>query len=223
MRILIVEDDQKIAAFITKGLKEEGFSVDTAFDGMDGLYLAETNPYDVIILDWMLPGINGIEICKQLRSDQNSTPILMLTARGDVDDRIEGLESGADDYLGKPFSFSELVARVKALHRRKSHGNASMLKVDTLSLDPLTRNVIRDEKRIELSAKEYELLEFLMRNKNRIVTNTMIIDNIWNMQEQIESNVVSVTIYHLRNKIDKSFERKLIKTVRGSGYRLEDA
>jgi two-component system OmpR family response regulator len=223
MRILIVEDDQKIAGFVTKGLKEEGFSVDSAYDGNDGLYLIETNIYDVIILDWMLPGINGIEICKQLRTKKMSTPVLMLTARSDVEDRVEGLESGADDYLGKPFAFSELVARVKALHRRNSYDNARTLKADGLSLDPLTREVKREGKRIDLSSKEYELLEFLLRNKNRTVTGTMILENIWNMQEQIESNVINVTMYHLRSKIDKRFEKKLIKTIRGSGYRLEES
>ena len=223
MRILIVEDDQKIAGFIVRGLKEEGFSVDIAYDGNDGLYLTETNRYDVIVLDWMLPGADGIEICKRLRALQNSTPVLMLTARGDVDDRVEGLESGADDYLGKPFAFSEFVARIKALHRRNGYDDARILKVGNLSLDPLTRDVTRGGKRIELGSKEYELLEFLMRNKNRTVTNTMIIENIWNMQEEIQSNVVNVTMHHLRSKIDKTFAEKLIKTVRGSGYRLEEA
>jgi len=222
MRILIVEDDKKIAGFMAKGLQEEGFNVDVIYDGNEGLYAAQVNPYDLLLLDWMLPSISGIAICKQLRLQHISTPILMLTARGDVDDRVEGLESGADDYLGKPFAFGELVARVKALHRRNSHKGIKILKVDGLQLNPLTRDVIRDGRRIELSSKEFELLEFLMRNKNRIVTNTMILENIWNMQEQVESNVINVTVYHLRNKLDKGFETKLIKTVRGSGYRIEN-
>lgn len=223
MKILLIEDDRKISNFITKGLKEELMSVDQAYDGEEGLYLSDVNRYDVMIIDWMLPKISGPDIIQHVRLKQITTPILMLTARDDIDDRIEGLESGADDYLSKPFAFSELIARIRALHRRSGYDDTRLLKVNDLSLDPLTRDVTRGEKRIELSIKEYELLEFLMRHKNRIVTNTMIIENIWNMQEQIESNVVSVTIYHLRNKIDKAFEEKLIKTVRGSGYRLEDA
>lgn len=221
MRILIVEDDQKISNFIAKGLKEESMSVDVADRGDTGLYMAEIANYDVIVLDWMLPGMSGIELCKQLRYQKQDTPVLMLTARGDVDDRVEGLESGADDYLNKPFAFAELVARIKALHRRHAYSELTFLKAEDLSLNTSTRAVKRDGKMINLSTKEYELLEFLLRNKNRIVTSSMIIENIWNMQEQTQSNVLSVTIYHLRNKIDNGFEKKLIKTIRGSGFCLE--
>jgi len=221
MRILIVEDDQKISNFIAKGLKEESMTVDVADRGDTGLYMAEIVNYDVIVLDWMLPGISGIELCKQIRYHQLGTPILMLTARGDVDDRVEGLESGADDYLSKPFAFSELVARIKALHRRHANADLTLLQAEDLSLNTRTRVVNRNNKTIELSTKEYMLLEFLLRNKNRIVTNTMMIENIWNMQEHTQSNILSVTIYNLRNKVDNGFEKKLIKTIRGSGYCLE--
>lgn len=223
MRILIVEDDQKIAGFIAKGLKEEMMSIDQAYDGEEGLYLAEMHPYDVLIVDWMLPKLSGLELIQQLRTRKITTPVLMLTARSDIDDRVEGLESGADDYLSKPFAFAELIARIKALHRRSGYDDSTVLHADTLTLNPMTREVVRKNRRIDLTAKEYELLEYLLRNKNRTVTNTMIAENIWNIQEQIESNVISVTVYHLRSKIDKRFEKKLIKTARGSGYRLEDA
>jgi len=221
MRILIVEDDRKIAGFIAKGLKEERMNVDEAYDGEEGLYLAETHRYDVIVVDWMLPGLSGPELIKRLRARQVSVPVLMLTARDGIDDRVEGLESGADDYLGKPFAFAELIARIKALHRRSGYDDSSVLHADTLTLNPLTREVMREQKRIDLSGKEYELLEYLLRHKNRIVTNTMIAENIWNMNEMIESNVISVTVCHLRRKIDRGFATKLIQTVRGSGYRLE--
>lgn len=223
MRVLIVEDDKKIAGFIAQGLKEVGHSVDVAHDGDDGLYLAQVDHYDVIVLDWMLPGSSGLEISRRLRSEKDHTPILMLTARGDVDDRVLGLESGADDYLGKPFAFSELTARINALHRRSGYDDTVMLKVADLTLIPRSREVKRGGIPIELSTKEYELLEYLLRHKDRIVTNTMILENIWGLQEQIGSNVINVTIYNLRKKIDKGSDKKLIRTIRGSGYRLEDA
>lgn len=222
MRILIIEDDRKIAGFIAKGLKEERMTVDEAYDGTEGLYLAEMHCYDVLIVDWMLPKLSGPELIKRLRARKQTVPVLMLTARSDIDDRVEGLESGADDYLGKPFAFTELVARIRALHRRSGYDDSTLLRADTLTLNPLTREVMRESKRIDLTAKEYELLEYLLRYKNRIVSNTMIAENIWNMQEMIESNVISVTVYHLRRKIDNEFEKKLIQTVRGSGYRLEE-
>jgi len=222
MRILLIEDDLKIADFIIRGLKEEFFSVDYAKDGKEGLYLAEVNNYDVIIVDWMLPFISGQDICKRLRDEKNITPVLMLTAKGDIEDRIEGLESGADDYLSKPFAFGELVARIKALHRRKNYGKENILKAADLTMNSITREVRRAGKKIELSAKEYELLEYLLRYKNRIVTITMIAENIWNMQTAINSNLVNVYIYHLRGKIDKGFDKKLLYTIRGSGYKISD-
>jgi len=220
MKVLLIEDDKKISSFITKGLKEELMNVDCAFDGEEGFYLLQTYRYDVIIVDWMLPKISGLELIKKIRTSNITTPILMLTARGDVDDRVEGLQSGADDYLPKPFSFSELVARIKALHRRNSYSENLILQTADLTLDPLKREVKRAGKVIDLSTKEFELLELLLRNKGYIVTNTVILEQIWNMQEFIESNVINVTIYHLRNKIDRGFEKKLIQTIRGSGYRI---
>jgi DNA-binding response OmpR family regulator len=222
MHILIIEDDQKIAGFIAKGLKEERMSVDVTPSGEEGFYLAQTNRYDVIVVDWMLPGLAGPELIKHLRARHVTVPALMLTARDDIDDRVEGLESGADDYLNKPFAFAELVARIKALYRRSGYDDASTLQADTLTLDPLTREVIRDNKRIDLTAREYKLLEYLLRHKNRTVTNTMITESIWSMNETIESNVINVTICHLRKKIDSGFDKKLIRTVRGSGYRLAE-
>jgi DNA-binding response OmpR family regulator len=223
MKVLLIEDDKKISSFITKGLKEELMSVDCAFDGEEGLYLLQTYRYDVIIIDWMLPKISGPELITKIRTANITTPLLMLTARGDVDDRVEGLKRGADDYLSKPFSFRELVARIHALHRRSSYNENLTLQTADLTLDPLKREVKRAGKIIDLSTKEYELLELLLRNKGYVVTNTVILEQIWSMQEFVESNVINVTIYHLRNKIDRGFEKKLIQTVRGSGYRIVDA
>lgn len=222
MRVLVIEDDRKIAGFIARGLTEERMTVDQAHDGEEGLYLARLHRYDVLIVDWMLPGLSGPELIPELRRHGVTGPVLMLTARDGVDDRVRGLECGADDYLGKPFAFTELVARIKALHRRSGHDDRITLHADTLNLNPVTREVMRGERRIDLTAKEYELLEYLLRHKNRIVTNTMIAENIWNMQQNIESNVISVTVYHLRKKVDGGSDKKLIRTVRGSGYRIED-
>ena len=176
----------------------------------------------MVILDWMLPEINGIEICRGMRSRRDMTPVLMLTARGDVEDRVEGLESGADDYLAKPFSFRELIARIHALRRRRTQNGYGVLTAADLFLDPIKRIVKRGEKTIDLTVREFELLEYLLRNKNRIVTITMIREQLWDMQEVTRSNVVNVTIHHLRGKIDRDFAVQLIKTVRGSGYRLEE-
>jgi DNA-binding response OmpR family regulator len=223
MRILLIEDDKKISAFIKKGLKEDLMNVDQAYDGEEGLYLAETNRYDVMIVDWMLPGLSGPEIIEKIRKHGDTTPVLMLTARGDIEDRVAGLEAGADDYLAKPFAFSELVARIRALHRRSGYDERTVLEAGDLTLDPLRREVKRGGSVIDLSAKEFELLEYLLRNKGKVVTHTMIGENIWDMQTTTLSNVINVTIYHLRNKIDKNFSKKLIQTVRGSGYRIVDA
>lgn len=223
MKILLIEDDRKISDFIVKGLKEELMSVDRVFDGEDGLYLAETSRYDVIIVDWMLPKLSGPELIGKIRRSGDTTSILMLTARGDIDDRVEGLGVGADDYLTKPFAFSELVARIRALHRRSGYEKNLILQSADLTLDPIRREVKRAGNLIDLSAKEYELLEFLLYNKGHVMTNTMILEHVWNMNEAVESNVINVTVYHLRNKIDKGYENKLIQTVRGSGYRIIDA
>jgi DNA-binding response OmpR family regulator len=221
MRILLIEDDRKISDFIVRGLREEQMVVDAAYDADEGVYMAGLHPYDLFIVDWMLPGKSGPELIRALRAQGIVTPILMLTARDSIDDRVTGLESGADDYLGKPFAFAELVARVRALHRRNAYDQKNLLYAADLTLDPLKREVKRAGKTIELTAREFALLELLLRHKNRVVTHTMIAESIWNAQEQFDSNVISVTLYHLRKKIDDGFDLKLIGTVRGSGYRLE--
>jgi DNA-binding response OmpR family regulator len=222
MKILLIEDDEKIASFIERGLKEERMRVERVADGEEGLYMVQINHYDVVVVDWMLPGISGPEIVERIRRDGDTTPVLMLTARSEVEDRVEGLQSGADDYLGKPFAFSELAARLRALHRRNGYGGTNLLQTGDLVLDPLKREVRRGDQAIELGIKEFELLELLLRRKGHLVTHTTLLDSIWGTQECIESNVVNVTIYHLRNKIDKPFEEKLIETVRGSGYKIKD-
>jgi len=222
MKILLVEDDRKIAAFIRRGLKEEGMTVDVSHDGEEGLYLCGVGDYDVVVLDWMLPGISGIDICREMRSGNDTTPVLMLTARGDVEDRVTGLESGADDYLGKPFAFRELIARIHALHRRRQQNGYGILRAADLTLDPIRRVVRRGDTVIGLTVREFELLRYLLQYKNRIVTPTMIREHLWNLQEMTRSNVVNVTVHHLRQKIDRDFHPKLIRTVRGSGYRLEE-
>jgi len=220
MRVLIIEDDKKIAAFIAKGLKEEMMSVDVAHHAKDGLYLASVTSYDVMIIDWMLPGMSGVELIETIRKLENSVPILLLTARQDVEDRVQGLQRGADDYLVKPFAFTELVARIQALHRRHGYAKENVIEVDSLRINLITHDVYREDRRIDLSAKEYELLELFVRYRGKVVTNTMITESIWNMQEQIDSNVINVTVHNLRKKIDAGFGTKLIETVRGSGFRF---
>lgn len=222
MKILIVEDDIKISNFIKKGLEEEFFTIDTSFDGQEGLYLAQVYDYDLIILDLMLPKLDGLSVCKKIRESNKKIPILMLTAKGDLDDKLKGFEYGADDYLAKPFFFDELTARIKALLRRNHFNSTNDIKIDNLEINLVTREIKRDGKNIELSAKEYELLLLLAKNKNKIVTNTQIAEAIWNIQENTSSNVINVFIYHLRNKIDFKGQKKLIKTVRGSGYKINE-
>ena len=221
MRILIIEDDEKVAAFIQKGLREEQYAVDLSSDGEDGLHWACENPYDAIILDIMLPFKNGIEICEHLRKKGIRTPILMLTARDGISDRVRGLDSGADDYLTKPFSFEELLARIRAIMRR-SHGTGdTILKVADLELDPSTRIASRAGKEIMLTGKEYALLEYFMRNTGIILTETQIIENVWDMNHDSMANTVNVYIHHLRNKIDRDFDMKLLHTIRSRGYVLK--
>jgi len=222
MRILVVEDEHKIANSIKKGLEQETYAVDVAYDGQDGFAFASTEDYDAIILDIMLPKMNGIEVCKQLRACQVHTPILMLTAKGQLNDKVEGLNAGADDYLVKPFAFVELLARVKALTRRPKESFGSVLTAADLSLNTLTYEVKRSEKQIELSKKEYALLEYLLRNQGRILTKDQIINHVWDYDADILPNTVEVYIGYLRNKIDKPFTNKpaLIQTVRGFGYRI---
>jgi len=222
MRILVVEDEKKLASFIRRGLKENKYAVDLAENGDKGLFMAEVNPYDLIILDIMLPGRDGISICRELRKKNNNVPILMLTARDDVKDKITGLDSGADDYLTKPFAFGELLARVRALMRRKTNTKTTKLKVADLELDQLTHKASRAGKNIELTSTEYALLEYLMLNANQVVTRTMISEHVWNDDFDSFSNVINVYVNYLRKKIDSDFKKKLIHSIRGTGYILKE-
>ncbi len=221
MRILIVEDEKKIADFIKRGLKEEGYAVDLAHDGENGLFLAKTNNYDLILLDLMLPKLDGITLCRKLREAKISTPLIMLTAKDAVREKVIGLDAGADDYLTKPFAFEELLARIRAILRKKGASEATKLEVGDLSLDLHTHKVARAGKEIELTAKEYALLEYLMRNSGSIVTRTMISEHVWDIDFDTFTNVIDVYINYLRNKIDTGHSKKLIQTVRGRGYILK--
>ena len=226
MKILLVEDEATISGFIKKGLAENGFEVLQAFDGEMGLKLADRFAFDLIILDLILPGINGIELCKKIRTQlQLETPILMLTALNETDDVVIGLEAGADDYLGKPFQFKELLARVRALGRRKSGmGNtANQLEVYDLVIDLDMKTVTRAGKEIKLTPKEFFLLEYLVRNKNRVVSRMEILENVWDIQFDLGTNVVDVYMAYLRKKIDKPFNGKLIHTVVGMGYLVKES
>lgn len=220
MRILVVDDDRRLCAIIKRGLLEEAYAVDVAYDGEEGEYLAEVNPYDLIILDIMLPKKDGIEVCRELRGKKVNTPILMLTAKDAVEDRVTGLDAGADDYLVKPFAFSELLARVRALLRREGMFKSPELQVGDLTLNTLTRQVWRGNRPIELTAKEYTVLEYLMRHPNVVVSRTMIEEHAWDYDFDSMSNLVDVYIRRLRSKIDNEGEESLIQTVRGAGYRL---
>lgn len=222
MRILVIEDEEKIANFIRRGLKEEGYSVDTAYDGENGYFLAETEVYDLIILDLMLPRIDGIALCQKLRKEKNTVPILMLTAKDTVKDKVKGLDSGADDYLTKPFAFEELLARARAILRKRGHQADTTLKVADLELDLLTHKVNRAGKEIELTSKEYALLEYFMRNAGTVVTRTALSEHVWDINFDTFTNVIDVYINYLRNKIDRDFKKKLIHTVRGRGYILKE-
>jgi two-component system OmpR family response regulator len=220
MRILIVEDEVKLASLIRRGLREEGMLADVAIKGEDVLWMAGSSEYDVIALDVMLPGIDGLETCKRLRADGVRTPILMLTARGEIGDRIEGLNVGADDYLTKPFAFGELIARLHALARRGEIERLPVLEVDDLRLDPLTHRVWRGEQEIELSAKEFLLLATLMRHPGRVMSRQQLLDHAWDSEYEAHSNVVDVYIGYLRDKVDRPYVQHSIETVRGVGYRL---
>ena len=224
MRILLIEDEHKIARSIKKGLEQEAYAVDIAFTGSEGLDLALAEEFDLIILDRMLPEIDGIEICKQVRQSGNHTPILMLTAKGEINDRVEGLDAGADDYLVKPFAFEELLARIRALKRRPTDSVGDILSVGDLTLDTNDFTVRRDGHQIQLSNKEYALLEFLLRHKNKTVTKEQIINHVWSYDSDVLANTVEVYVGYLRNKIDKPFKQlpELIHTIRGFGYRLTE-
>lgn len=222
MRILIVEDEHKIASSLKKGLEQESFVVDVSYDGQDGYDLASTEEYDVIVLDVMLPGMDGVQICQKLRQENNHTPILMLTAKGQLQDKIAGFDAGADDYLPKPFAFEELLARLRALARRPHAAIPEELTIEDLSLNTKTFDVSRKDKHLNLSQKEYALLEYLMRHPNQILTKDQIIQHVWEYDADILPNTVEVYIGYLRNKIDKPFPSSspLIQTVRGFGYKL---
>ena len=223
MHILIVEDEQRLAYLLRRVLLEERHTVDLAHDGNTGLDLAASGTYDVIILDLMLPGIDGLQICRELRAERVLTPVLMLTARGAVEDRVTGLNVGADDYLTKPFAMEELLARVNALLRRRDRTFEEMpqLRVGDLTLDLVAHEAKRNGKLIELTAKEYALLEYLMRHAGQVLTRTQIIDAVWRYDMEALSNVVDIYIHYLRDKIDQGFSHPLIKTVRGVGYKID--
>jgi heavy metal response regulator len=222
MRILIIEDEKKVAKFVRQGLEEERYTVDVAYDGEIGAQLAMTESFDLIILDILIPKKDGITVLKEIRSKHNTTPVLLLTAKSSIDDKVEGLDAGADDYLTKPFSFAELLARVRSLLRRGAAEKSTTLKVVDLHLDTVAHKAKRADKTIELTGKEYALLEYFMRNANRVLTRTLISEHIWNYNFDTGTNVIDVYINHLRSKIDDGFERKLLHTVRGVGYVLKD-
>ena len=223
MRVLVIEDDKKIASFVSKGLKEAGFAVDVAYDGLDGLHLAVNEPYDVAVIDIMLPGLDGISLIERLREKKINTPVMILSARQSVDERIKGLQAGGDDYLTKPFSFSELLARIQALIRRATQViEPSMLMVGDLSIDLLKREVRRSERIINLQVREFGLLEYFMRNAGRILSKTAILEHVYDYNFDPQTNVVDVLVCRLRTKIDKEFDFKMIQSVRGIGYVLKE-
>ena len=220
MRALVVEDEVKMAALIRRGLVEEGYAADVARTGEEALWMARATPYDAIVLDLMLPGRDGLEVCRELRGSGVWSPILMLTARDGVEDRVNGLDSGADDYLTKPFSFAELLARLRALARRGAHERPAVLQVGSLRLDPATRQTWRGDAEIELSAKEFALLETFMRRAGEVLTRLELLEHAWDYGYDNRSNVVDVYVRYLREKIDRPFGLDAIETVRGTGYRL---
>ncbi len=224
MRILLIEDDQEAAAYMAKGLREAGHTVDHAANGTDGLFLAQSEHYDIMIVDRMLPGMDGLSIIQSIRADGNATPVLILSALGKVDDRVRGLKAGGDDYLVKPYAFAELQARIEALARR---GNSAQpetrLKVEDLEMDLLGRTVTRQGQTIDLQPREFRLLEYLMRHAGQVVTRTMLLENVWEYHFDPQTNLIDVHISRLRQKVDKDFPMPLIQTVRGAGYSLRAA
>jgi DNA-binding response OmpR family regulator len=221
MRILVVEDEKQLAGIIKRGLEEEGYAVDVAGDGEEGQYYAENTAYDLILLDIMLPKKDGLEVCRDLRLKKLTAPIMMLTAKDKVQDRVEGLDCGADDYLVKPFAFPELHARIRALLRREAAGKSPLLAAGGLTLDPASHLVKMDGRDIDLTGKEYALLEYLMRNPGRLLTRTMLEEHVWNYEFEGGSNIVDVYVRRLRDKIDPENGTDLIQTIRGAGYRLK--
>lgn len=223
MRVLVVEDDKKIASFVTSGLKQSGFAVDHSADGEEAFALASATPYDAAIVDIMLPKMDGLSLVEQLRKSKVRTPVIFLSAKGSVEDRIRGLQMGGDDYLSKPFSFAELLARLQAIIRRSSHSDAepTRLQVADITLDLLTREVTRAGQQIELQPREFALLEYFMRNPGKVVTKAMILEHIFDYSFDPQTNVVDVLVHRLRSKVDKEFPKKLIQTYRGIGYALK--
>jgi two-component system OmpR family response regulator len=223
VRILVVEDDRKMAGLIKRGLEEEGYAVDAAHSGTEGIWAGTENPYDAIVLDVMLPDVDGFEICRQLRAQQRWAPIIVLTARDAIEDRVTGLDLGADDYLTKPFSFAELLARLRALVRRGPAERPAVLRIGDLALDPASHDVTRGLARVDLTAKEFALLEYLMRRPGQVLSRSQILEHVWDFGFDSDSNVVDVYVRYLREKIDRPFGVDSIETVRGSGYRLREA
>ncbi|HHP7235260.1 MAG TPA: response regulator [Desulfobacterales bacterium] len=224
MRLLLVEDDRKIAAFVVKGFSSAGFAVDHVTDGAEGLAMARSVDYDAAVVDLMLPEMNGLALIEHLRRERIDTPVIILSARDSVDDRVRGLQAGGDDYLTKPFAFTELLARVQALIRRASGvSEPTRLKVADLKMNLITREVTRSDRRIDLQPLEFSLLEYLMRNAGRVVSKTMIMEHVWNYDFDPQTNVVEARISRLRDKVDRPFDRKLIHTIRGVGYVLKEA
>lgn len=221
MRILIIEDEKHLAEILKKGLEENGFTVDMSFDGEEGLYMAETYPYDAVLLDIMLPRVDGLTILDNLRKKEMDVPVLLITAKGEVEERVKGLNIGADDYIAKPFDFSELLARLKAVIRRSKGKPSPIIKISDLIIDTNSRTVKRAEKEIKLSATEYKILEYLAINSGRVVSRTELIDHIYDFEFDLDSNVIDVYINYIRNKIDKGSNKQLIQTMRGVGYVLK--
>lgn len=220
MRVLVVDDEKRLARALSVGLEAEGFAVDVAHDGTDGLWLARENDYDAIVLDLMLPGINGFRVCSTLRAEKNWTPILMLTAKDGEWDQVEGLDTGADDYLTKPFSFPVLVARLRAVARRGARERPTEMVAGDLRLDPAARRAWRGEVEVELTAREFSVLAFLARHQGDVVSKRQILEAVWDVDFEGDPNIVEVYVRHLRNKIDRPFDREAIQTLRGAGYRL---
>lgn len=221
MRILVIEDETKVGCFIKRALEEESYAVDLCPDGAQGLEMARSGSYDLIVIDLMLPSLPGLEILRTIRADKIATPVLILTAQSQIDQKVKGLDAGADDYLTKPFAIDELLARVRALLRRGAAETPGVLQVDDLVLNPANREVTRGGQRIELTLKEYALLEYLMRHVGRVLTRPMISEHVWNQDFDTFTNVIDVYVNYLRNKIDRGRSKKLIHTVRGSGYMLK--
>jgi heavy metal response regulator len=221
VRLLVVEDEHKVASFIKKGLEEEGYAVDLAADGEAGLTMALERVHDLIILDIRLPKVDGLRVLQMLRQDKITTPVLLLTVRATIEDKVLGLDAGADDYLTKPFAFQELVARVRALLRRRAEAEPAVLQVSDLSLDPARRTVTRGGVKIDLTAREFSLLDYFMRNPGRVLTRTMIAEHVWDYSFDTSTNVIDVYVNYLRKKIDAEREPKLLHTVRGVGYMLQ--